>query len=268
MKAIKTIVGCAVFMMTLTMTSGVANAQATQLPNIEQPKINQSIFVQNRSEVNFLNLELNDSPSEPKKPKAEKPKELPKPEPPAIVQHVVADNESLTSIATKYGTTWQRLFYKNLNIANENVIKVGDVIVIPAPDEVLQERVITLPPAPVTPVTTPQNGSNNYRLPAISYNSAGNGYAAGNCTWYAKSRRPDLPNNLGNADTWTARASAQGIPTGTTPRAGAIGQLGMHVVYVNSVNADGTFNLTEMNYRGLYSMNSRTVSPHGWSFIY
>lgn len=98
--------------------------------------------------------------------------------------------------------------------------------------------------------------------------NTGNLYAPGNCTYYAKFRRPDLPNNLGNANTWTKRASSQGIPTGTTPRAGAIGQKGMHVVYVESVNADGTFNLSEWNYRNLYETTYRTVSAIGWSFIY
>ncbi len=32
-------------------------------------------------------------------------------------------------------------------------------------------------------------------------NASGNNYAAGNCTWYVKSRRADIPNNLGNANT-------------------------------------------------------------------
>lgn len=96
-----------------------------------------------------------------------------------------------------------------------------------------------------------------------------NWYTPGNCTWYAKSRRPDLPNNLGNANTWTVRARNQGIPTGTTPAVGAVGQYGMHVVYVTAVNSDGTFNLSEMNWRGLYVVSERhSVNPSGWNFIY
>lgn len=98
--------------------------------------------------------------------------------------------------------------------------------------------------------------------------SDGNLYAAGNCTYYAKSMRPDLPNNLGNADMWTINARAQGIPTGTTPKVGAIAQKGMHVVYVTGVNSDGTFNLSEWNYRNLYETTYRTVSYAGWNFIY
>ena len=95
-----------------------------------------------------------------------------------------------------------------------------------------------------------------------------NGYVAGNCTWYAKSKRPDLPNNLGNAITWTSRASAQGYSTGSTPQAGAIGQKGNHVIYIESVNSDGTMNISDMNYNNLYEVTYRTISSIGWQFIY
>lgn len=101
----------------------------------------------------------------------------------------------------------------------------------------------------------------------------GNTYAAGNCTWYAKDRRPDLPNNLGNANTWATEAAAQGIPTGSRARPGAIGvslegYYG-HVVYVEAIQPnDGTMTISEMNYGGLYQMNTRTISTAGWSFVY
>lgn len=95
-----------------------------------------------------------------------------------------------------------------------------------------------------------------------------NTYDIGNCTWYAKSRRPDLPNNLGNANTWTYIAASEGYSTGSSPTPGAIGQKSMHVVYVESVNADGTMNISEMNEVGFNVVSSRTISPAGWSFIY
>lgn len=98
-----------------------------------------------------------------------------------------------------------------------------------------------------------------------------NTYAAGNCTWYAKSRRPDLPNNLGNAITWLSRARSQGIPTGSTPRVGAvawepIGGLG-HVAIVTAVRG-GMVTVSEMNYRGLYVISTRTVAASHFSYIY
>ena len=107
-----------------------------------------------------------------------------------------------------------------------------------------------------------------YTAPTRSYiprgSSSGNTYGYGYCTWYAKNMRPDLPNNLGNANTWYSRAAAQGLPVGSTPRAGAIGtttrgSLG-HVVYVHSVNGDGTIYISDMNYRGWNQVTYRTVS--------
>lgn len=101
---------------------------------------------------------------------------------------------------------------------------------------------------------------------------AGNGYAAGNCTYYGKSRRPDLPNNLGNANQWLYNAQARGIPTGNQPRAGAIGVTSRgyygHVIYVESVNGDGTINISDMNYRNLYEVTYRTVNASNFSYIY
>lgn len=113
---------------------------------------------------------------------------------------------------------------------------------------------------------TPVTVKNTLRAPQNS--SAKNLYAPGNCTYFAKSMRPDLPNNLGNANTWVARASEQGYATGAEPRVGAIGQKSNHVVYVTGVNSDGTFNLAEWNYHNLYERTDRTVSASGWKFIY
>lgn len=98
--------------------------------------------------------------------------------------------------------------------------------------------------------------------------SSGNTYARGHCTWYAKNKRPDLPNNLGNANTWFARAKAQGLPVGSAPKDSAIGQKGRHVVFVEGVNPDGTMRISEMNYRGLGVISHRTVPASSYKFIY
>lgn len=109
------------------------------------------------------------------------------------------------------------------------------------------------------------------RINVYAGNSAGNLYAPGNCTWYAKSKRPDLPNNLGNANTWYYNAQAQGFGVGTAPKKGAVGQAvyGMHVVYVEGVSLDGSMvTISEMNYGGLYRMNTRTVPASEFIYIY
>lgn len=96
----------------------------------------------------------------------------------------------------------------------------------------------------------------------------GNDYTPGNCTWYAKSKRPDLPNNLGNADTWFYSAKEQRIPTGSKPKKGAIGQSGMHVVYVEKVNKNGTILISEMNRLGLGVISKRTMPANSFIYIY
>lgn len=85
----------------------------------------------------------------------------------------------------------------------------------------------------------------------------------------------DMPywGGIGNANQWDDNARNAGIPTGSTPRAGAIaisnaGFYG-HAMYVESVNADGTFNLSQYNasWDGRYSTRNN-VSPGGLVFIY
>jgi peptidoglycan DL-endopeptidase CwlO len=103
--------------------------------------------------------------------------------------------------------------------------------------------------------------------------SAGNTYTPGNCTWYAKSRRADIPNSLGNANTWYSRAAALGWNVGLTPKKGAVatttaGWAG-HVAYVEGVSLDGIWvTISEMNYQGLYIVSSRTVHYTEFQYIY
>lgn len=56
----------------------------------------------------------------------------------------------------------------------------------------------------------------------------------------------------GNANQWPGNARAAGIPVSSSPRAGSVGvimagQYG-HVVWVESVNGDGTINISQYNY--------------------
>ena len=144
-------------------------------------------------------------------------------------------------------------------------------MVIPGAKEKLKRRTVPAPVQAVTQAVPAQAASGApapQPAPSPAGSSAGNTYYYGYCTFYAKSRRPDLPNNLGNADTWVARAAAQGIATGSAPRVGAIGQQGMHVVYVESVNGDGTVTVSEMNFQGWGVTSSRTVPAGTFQYIY
>lgn len=239
------------------------------------------IFTSNSPQANAqstLNTEQNSSEANaPQENQSQEATPAPAPEPPQVYKVVKGD--SLSKIAKAHETTWNRLFNKNTQIADPNIINVNDEIVIPKADEVLAERPLPqVVPAPQAATSTPKNKNAAAPKPkavakrqsaAVQQgSSAGNKYVRGYCTWYAKNKRSDLPNNLGNANTWVSRARAQGIPTGSAPRVGAIGQQGMHVVYVESVNGDGTVTISEMNFKGLGVVSSRTVSASNFQYIY
>jgi len=80
----------------------------------------------------------------------------------------------------------------------------------------------------------------------------------------------------GNANQWPGNARAAGIPVSTTPRAGSVGvimagQYG-HTVWVDSVNANGTVNISQYNFYnaggsgwGNYS-EMYNVSPRAYDY--
>lgn len=186
----------------------------------------------------------------------------PKQEPPAVVNNYsVVKGDTLYSIAKAHNLEWERLWDKNTNLTDPDIIEVGDNIVIPNKDEVLQTRPIpanAIPTNPVLSAPRTQTGS-----------TAGNTYGYGYCTWYVKNMRPDLPNNLGNADTWYIRAQAQGYAVGSVPQVGAVGVATgyMHVVYVTAVNGNQV-TVSEMNYNGWNVVSTRVTSSSEFLYIY
>ncbi len=77
------------------------------------------------------------------------------------------------------------------------------------------------------------------------------------CTSYAadKVNERGIPFNnsykgvhWGNASNWKNAALAAGVIVTTTPRAGDVAWWSGHVAYVDSVNADGTVNVSEYNW--------------------
>lgn len=195
----------------------------------------------------------------------------------------VQPGDTLSSIAESHDTTYVRLFNANETITNPDVININDEIRIPKSDEELKDRyaefIASQVTAPVAAPATPAQPTASYYRPAAtilpvakapSYNvsSAGNTYAYGWCTWYVKSRKPSLPNNLGHAGAWVGNAAAHGYATGSTPVPGAIGAAGNHVVYVESVNGN-MVTISEMAYAGGVGVqNFRTVPASSFYYIY
>jgi LysM repeat protein len=89
------------------------------------------------------------------------------------------------------------------------------------------------------------------------------GFPVGWCTWYVATKR-----NVtwrGDAGFWYANASAQGYPVGSTPKVGAImvtwESWAGHVAYVEAVNADGSWVVSEMNWLAFDVIDERTIKP-------
>lgn len=185
------------------------------------------------------------------------------PTPPAIVQKAepkkikVVKSDTLTKIAKQEDTTVERLWQKNTQLTNPDLLEIGQELTIPLKDEVLPER-------PNTPLT-PKVGSQ----PTVR--GSGNDQYKGYCTWHVMNLRPDLPRGLGNANTWFARAQAFGLPTGSEPRVGAVatttrGSLG-HVSYVLKVEG-GRIYVSEMNVVGWNIQSNAWYPASDYLYIY
>lgn len=195
----------------------------------------------------------------------------------------IQSGDTLEKIANAHDTTYVRLFNANPSIAHPDRINAGEEIRIPADDEELADRwseftapvavaqpVAAAAPAPqAAPVAPATNVTQQYTSAPVNSTS----YYVGNgmwCTDYVHSKRPDVP-IYGNAGyNWVSAAQAQGKATGSAPQAGAVAVMDGHVAYVESVNPDGSYVVSEMgwNYQpGNY--NQRTVQPGAFgSFIY
>lgn len=186
------------------------------------------------------------------------------------VIYVVKEGDTLNNIAEKYKSSASAILAQN----NIDGLSVGETILLPGGELPYNER-----PGytAYTNVTSANRGSSSYSL-SVGVTRAGNNYSYGYCTWYAYNRRLELGlpayRSLGNANTWDDRARAAGITVSRTPIAGSIFQTDAgyygHVGIVESVNPDGTINISDMN--GIAGWGRRGVangvSPSGYWFIY
>lgn len=159
--------------------------------------------------------------------------------------------------------------FNYLRSGEQDPIQSGTTLVIPGGQGPDFER-----PASVRSTLLPvaHGGGSDYSIVSVggSYPTrAGNRFSFGNCTYYVYNRRA-VP-WLGNAWEWFGNAQAAGWATGQTPRVGAImvtweSSWG-HVAYVESVNADGSFTVSEMNFVGFNVIDRRTIRPGGVPLI-
>jgi len=105
----------------------------------------------------------------------------------------------------------------------------------------------------------------------IKRGSPGNTYTPGNCTYGVKQWVPWIPNGLGNANTWDNRAPSYGLGVHHTPIVGAVAQTDRgyygHVGVVTAVG-NGTVTIKDMNYSGLWSVNTHVIPTTSYVYIY
>ena len=96
-------------------------------------------------------------------------------------------------------------------------------------------------------------------------------FDGGNCTYYVKERRPDIPNEFGNANTWDDVAQQMGYTVSDTPMVGAVGVSNGgyygHVVYVEEISGDQVF-VSEMNVHGLWVTDRAWYPINQFVYIY
>jgi surface antigen len=135
----------------------------------------------------------------------------------------------------------------------------------PEPDP---PAIVAIVEAPVAPVLPPI-----VELPEIDYirpldaSNEPNTYPRFQCTWWAKEKRPDIPNYLGNANLWFNKLKAIKWPVGYEPRVNAIAQRGMHVAYTERVEG-GMVYISERNYDYRGSYRERWAKASDFLYIY
>lgn len=160
------------------------------------------------------------------------------------VLHVVGPNETADSIAKAYGITASGLLDAN-GLRSAAQVHNGTRLLVPG----------ARPPA-----HAPVAGGGDMQYQATDFDHFPQGW----CTWYVAQRRP-IPWS-GDAWSWYSSAQALGWPTGRQPRVGAImvsweSYYYGHVAYVEKINSDGTFQVSEMNYAQFGVVDYRTVDP-------
>jgi len=113
---------------------------------------------------------------------------------------------------------------------------------------------------------TPTVARNSSYTP--SYSTTGNTYSPGYCTWGVKNWVSWIPNGWGSGYEWPSSAQANGFTVSLTPTVGSVAssRLINHVAVVVAVGT-GTVTVKEMNYSGLYSVNTRTTPITDWQYI-
>lgn len=181
--------------------------------------------------------------------------------PVAGLSYTVKKGDDIDSIAKKYKADKEKIITYN-NLPANGDFKEGEELMIPDGKKDI--------PAPTPQPSSPQIATRPYEsfsTPGKQVGPAtgeGHAFPYGYCTWYVAQKR-NIPWS-GNAGTWLYHAKSMGYATSRTPSVGAIMVSSEswwgHVAIVEKVNGDGTFTVSEMNYKGWAKKSSRVIDSH------
>ena len=175
------------------------------------------------------------------------------------VLYVAQAGDTTDSIAGKFSASASMIVAQN-DLYGED-IKAGMRIMVP--DGIGPEVPKPVPAPEPEPSSVPQPVRVASATPKYYSGSSYNRFPYGWCTYYVASRR-NVPWS-GNAGDWYWNARSMGYSVGRAPAAGAImvtGESGWgHVAYVEGVNSNGSWTVSEMNYNGWGVVDRRTISP-------
>ncbi len=183
------------------------------------------------------------------------------------IVYTVKNGDTVDSIATRYGSSAEEIIA--LNDLEMSGVSEGMKILVKDGSLPEVERPEYEAPKPTRRTYNTGNNSNytytylgntSERTNAACNRSLG----AGQCTTWAWAKRPDLaPYTKANAKYWASMASSAGFAVNRVPSAGAVFQTSSgwygHVGYVESVNSDGSINVSERNYSGCYGVLYSTI---------
>ena len=169
-------------------------------------------------------------------------------------------SDTVTSLATKYQVDPQAII--DFNRLRTSTLTSGITLVIPGgvggafppPPALWQILGQQNRPSAAFPVKV---------LPYVLGPYINNRFPVGWCTYYVATKRNVTWN--GDAGYWYQNAAAQGYAVGPTPKVGAImvawESWAGHAAYVEAVNPDGSWVVTEMNWVAFNVIDQRTIKP-------
>ncbi|WP_303263098.1 autolysin/adhesin Aaa [Staphylococcus aureus] len=151
--------------------------------------------------------------------------------------YTVQAGDSLSLIASKYGTTYQKIM--SLNGLNNFFIYPGQKLKVTGNASTNSGS-----------ATTTNRG---YNTPVFSHQNL---YTWAQCTYHVFNRRAEIGKGIStywwNANNWDNAAAADGYTIDNRPTVGSIAQTDVgyygHVMFVERVNNDGSILVSEMNY--------------------